>query len=101
MNQSRIGNLLIVAVVWPGRARHAEALRGRSERLLAFGGGGPVGSDIRDYWLGRSWSAQPLPSGSSKKAKEFQGPPLPSTHVPSSKCRIGLIWRPRADSSAC
>jgi hypothetical protein len=34
----------------------------------------PVG-----YSAGRSWTAQPLPSGSAKKTKEFQRPPGPST----------------------
>jgi tetrahydromethanopterin S-methyltransferase subunit D len=33
---------------------------------------------------GFSWTAQPLPSGSLKKAKEFHGPPWPSFHSPSS-----------------
>jgi hypothetical protein len=31
------------------------------------------------YSAGRSWTAQPLPSGSAKKTKEFQRPPGPST----------------------
>jgi hypothetical protein len=35
---------------------------------------------------GRSWSTQPLPSGSSKSTNEFHRPPGPSTQTPLSMC---------------
>ncbi len=57
--------------------------RRRPSRLRAGTGAGML---LRDGQLGVgfSWTAQPLPSGSLKKAKEFHGPPWPSFHSPSS-----------------
>jgi hypothetical protein len=49
-------------------------------------GWNPGGGDRSTYAVqdGRSWTVQPLPSGSLKKTNEFQGPPGPFFCTPSS-----------------